>query len=78
MITLKNDLYFLKYFSKIVSHILSAKTSLDVCMYFFTLKQIEQAVISVSRQKVKVRVITDSESEGNEANVALLLRREGL
>ncbi|KAJ8679201.1 hypothetical protein QAD02_014988 [Eretmocerus hayati] len=64
--------------NKIITHILSARKTLEVCVYFFTFNSIARALIEAHRRNVVIRVITDEESSGNDSSQAFNLRRAGL
>lgn len=46
-------------FQRLLHYIASAKKSVSLCMYILTLKEVQTALIQLSRKGVKVRIITD-------------------
>lgn len=54
-----------------------ATKSLDVCVYFLTCQAICQAICNLKSNNILVRIITDEESNENNAGQVNFLRRSG-
>ncbi|NXF88250.1 PLD6 hydrolase, partial [Eubucco bourcierii] len=65
-------------FSRLLRHLLSARRSLELCLFAFSSPQLAQAVQLLHRRGVRVRVVTDAQSMETRGSQIGLLRHAGI
>lgn len=63
---------------RLIQLVEEATSSLDICMFFFTCQDLSEAIISVHRKGVRVRVITDAEMADGRGTQIPELRKYGV
>ncbi|NXC74545.1 PLD6 hydrolase, partial [Anhinga anhinga] len=64
--------------SRLLRHLLSARRSLDICLFAFSCPQLGRAVQLLHRRGVRVRVVTDAQYMGLQGSQIGLLRHAGI
>ncbi|XP_066595279.1 uncharacterized protein zuc isoform X2 [Prorops nasuta] len=67
-----------KNLRKVVNYINSAKKTLEVCIYFFTCKQLMQVILRAHEKGVAVRIVLDSTMSENASSSRYNLRESGI
>ncbi|NXS71374.1 PLD6 hydrolase, partial [Pandion haliaetus] len=64
--------------SRLLRHLLSARRSLEICLFAFSSPQLGRAVRLLHRRGVRVRVVTDAQYMGLQGSQIGLLRQAGI
>ncbi|XP_074453825.1 mitochondrial cardiolipin hydrolase [Larus michahellis] len=64
--------------SRLLRHLLTARRSLDICLFAFSSPQLGRAVRLLHRRGVRVRIVTDTQYMGVQGSQISLLRQAGI
>ncbi len=65
-------------FERFIAVLRSAKTSLDIAVFTLSDQRIADLVLSLHKQGVKVRIVTDNDTVGNQGSDVIALARAGV